>query len=270
MADFVNSIKLALADVSAARIVGWIALFVVLIVLSRVLSAVVGRVMRKTSKTQALADFVCKIVKFVLYFVSVLILCDTIGIPITSLLAVFSLLGLAVSLSVQSLLSNLVSGFSVLMLKPFDIGDYIETDIAGTVRSVGLFYTEILTVDNKTVYIPNEKIMGNRLINYNSEGVRRIDLEFNAGYEYDIELVKATIAEAIESVDTILKTPEPIVGVSEYGDSAVKYSVWVWTKSEDYFKSKFGLMDAVWESYRNNGVKMAYNRLEVEMINGDK
>lgn len=268
MNEFMNSIKTAISGISPAKVIGWVLLLVVLIVLSKVVTAIVGRLMKKTRLTEALKRFVCTVVKVVLYFISILIVCDAIGIPITSLLAVFSLLGLAVSLSVQNLLSNLVSGFSVIMLKPFDIGDYIETDIAGTVKSVGLFYTEILTADNKTVYIPNDKIVADKLVNYNNEGVRRIDLEFNAGYEYDTELVKAALGEAVDSVATIMKTPEPVIGISEYGDSAIKYSVWVWTKSEDYFATKFELMDAVWASYKKNNVKMAYNRLEVEMING--
>lgn len=193
-------------------------------------------------------------------------MCDYIGIPITSLLAVFSLLGLAISLSVQSLLSNLMSGLTVLMLRPFDIGDFIETDIAGTVKNIGLFYTEIITPDNKKVFIPNEKVMASKLINYNAEGMRRIDLEFNAGYQYDPQQVKDALCDAVESVDVIYKSPEPVIGISNYGDSAVIYSVWVWTNSSDYFKAKFELMDAVNEQYKKHGITMAYNRLQVEVM----
>ncbi len=267
MNDIIAIIKGILTKISLEKLLGAGILFVMLIVLSRIVAGIAGKLMLRTKITEGLNRFITQIIKFVLYFISVLIVCDSLGIPITSLLALFSLLGLAISLSVQSLLSNLMSGFSVLMLKPFNIGDYIETDISGTVKNVGLFYTEIVTADNKKVYIPNEKIMANKLTNYNSEEIRRIDVLFNAGYEYDTEAVKAALKDAVDSVPTLLKTPEPTIGISQYGESAVIYSVWVWTASDDYFKSKFALMDAVSQSYKKHGISMAYNRLEVEMVN---
>lgn len=261
--DFLSS---TFEKISLEKLITSVVLLVVLIVLSRVISSVAGRMVRKARVTEGLKRFIVSIVKYIMYFISILIFCDSLGLPITSLLAVFSLLGLAVSLSVQNLLSNLISGFCVLMMRPFDIGDFIETDIAGTVRNVGLFYTEILTPDNKKVFIPNEKIMANRLINYNDEGTRRLDFTFNAGYEYDTELVKETLKKAVASSDHILKTPEPVIGIAEYGESAVIYSVWVWVNSADYFTAKFEIMDKVGVLYKENGIKMAYNRLEVDII----
>lgn len=254
------------SKISVENILFSLILLVVLIILSRIAAAVIKRILSKTKIGESILGFMVQIIKFVLYFISVLIVCDSLGIPVTSLVALFSLFGLAISLSVQSLLGNLMSGLSILMLKPFDVGDFIETDISGTVKSIGLFYTEIVTVDCKKVYIPNEKIMANRLTNYNSEGIRRIDAVFNAGYEYDTESVKKALRVAVESIPTVLKTPEPVIGISEYGDSAIIYSVWIWSAAEDYITTKFALMDAVSKSYKENGITMAYNRLEVEMV----
>lgn len=261
--EMLNSI---LKIISVEKILWAVVILVILIVISRILSAVVGRVILKTKITEGLKRFIVNIIRYALYFVSILIACDYVGLPITSLLAVFSLLGLAISLSVQSLLSNLMSGLTVLMLKPFDIGDFIETDIAGKVKNIGLFYTEILTPDNKKVFIPNEKIMADKLINYNAEGLRRIDVEFNARYDYDPETVKNALKAAVESVDMLHKTPEPMIGVNKYGDSGIIYGVWVWTDAVNYFEARFALMDAVNEQYKKHGIQMAYNRLEVEMI----
>lgn len=252
--------------ISLEKIIWAVVILIALVVVSKIIATIIGRVVFKTKITEGLKRFIVNIIRYVLYFISILVVCDYVGLPITSLLAVFSLLGLAISLSVQSLLSNLMNGLTVLMLKPFDIGDFIETDIAGSVKNIGLFYTEILTPDNKKVFIPNEKIMANKLINYNAEGTRRIDLEFNAGYQYDPQLVKAALREAAESVDEICKTPEPMIGISDYGESAVIYSVWVWVNSADYFKTKFRLMDAVGEQYKKHGITMAYNRLQVEVM----
>lgn len=260
-----DAVKGILDKISFEKIIWAVAIFVVLIVISRVISSLIGRVIIKTKITEGLKRFIVNIIRYVLYFVSILIACDYIGIPITSLLAVFSLLGLAISLSVQSLLSNLMSGVTVLMLRPFDIGDFIETEVAGTVKNIGLFYTEVLTPDNKKVFIPNDKLMANKLINYNAEGTRRLELEFNAGYEFEPERVKSALRDAVASIDNILKDPEPVIGINRYGDSAVIYTVWVWVKSTDYFEVKFRMMDAVDKEYKKNDIKMAYNVLQVEM-----
>ncbi len=252
---------------SFEKMVGAIVILVLLIVISKVLSIIVAKTIVKTKITEGLKRFIINIFRYVLYFLSILIACDYIGLPITSLLAVFSLLGLAISLSVQGLLSNLMSGVTVLMLHPFDIGDFIETEVAGTVKNIGLFYTEILTPDNKKVFIPNDKLMANKLVNYNAEGTRRLELEFNAGYEFDPDKVKAVLRDAVESVDKILNEPQPMIGIKSYGESAVIYVVWAWVNSADYFEAKFQLMDAVNREYRKNEIKMAYNVLQVEMRN---
>lgn len=267
MNNLVESLKQLASHISFEKIVGALMLIVLLIIISKSLARIIGKMLGKTKLGKSFAGFITTILRYVMYFISILIVFDYIGLPVTSLVALFSLFGLAVSLSVQSLLSNLMSGLSLHTLKPFEVGDYIETDIAGTVKGVGLFYTELVTADNKRVYIPNEKIMAGKLINYNGEGKRRIDLVFNAKYTYDPETVKSVLYDAVMSVETVENTPEPIIAIDSYGDSSINYSVWVWTESGKYFETKFALMDAVWEKYKENGISMAYNHLEVEIIN---
>ncbi len=261
-----NAIGFDLTSLSLMNIAVSVALLVVLVVISRIIGRIVYHAVRKTRITEGLKKFLARAVRFIGYFISVMIFADLIGIPITSLVALFSLLGLAVSLSIQNLLGNILSGISLLMLKPFDIGDYIETDVAGTVKNIGLFYTEITTIDNKRIYIPNEKLIGDKLTNYNAEGRRRIDVTFNAGYEYDTETVKTALKNAVGSVDMLLKEPEPVIGIADYGESAVIYDVRVWTDAGNYIKARYALMEAVGESYRKLGIKMAYNRLEVDVV----
>lgn len=268
--DFFNNLSTVFAQISVSKVIGAVVLFVVLIVISKCLARIMGKILAGTKLGAGFAGFITTIAKYAMYFVSILIVCDFLGLPVTSLLAVFSLFGLAISLSVQGLLSNLMSGFTVHTLKPFSVGDFIETDVSGTVKNIGLFYTELTTPDNKKVFIPNEKVMADKLINYSSEPTRRIDLVFNAGYEYDAQTVKNALKEAVESVDLILKDPDPVIGVSEYADSAIKYTVMVWVETANYFPAKFALMEAVSQSYNKNGIKMAYNRLEVKMVNGER
>lgn len=256
-----------ITKLSFSKILISVVLLVVLIMLSKLIGMAVYHAVKKSRLTEGLKKFIAKIARFICYFISLMIFADSIGIPITSLVAVFSLLGLAISLSIQNLLSNIMSGVSLLMLKPFDIGDFIETDVAGTVKNIGLFYTEIVTPDNKCVFIPNEKLIGDKLTNCHSEDLRRIDVSFNAGYDFEPEQVKTALRDAIDSVDMLVKSPEPIIGIAEYGDSAIIYDVRVWTKTTDFFPAKYALMDAVHKSYKKHGIAMAYNRLEVNVLN---
>lgn len=270
MNEIFDKIWSVIGDISLSNIVGSLMLLIILIVISKCLARIIKRLLKKTKLSESFIGFITTIVKFILYFASILIVCDSLGLPVTSLLAVFSLFGLAISLSVQSLLGNLMSGLSLHTLKPFEVGDYIETDIAGTVKNIGLFYTELTTPDNKKVFIPNEKIMADKLVNYTGETTRRIDIVVNAGYSYDTESVKEVLRKAIASVEGVLDVPEPTVGISEYAESGINYSIWVWTDVSNYIKTKFALMDAIGKAYKENGIKMAYNHVEVELVNKEQ
>ena len=260
-----SSIGLDLSSLSLSKIIAAVVVLIVLIALSKLISKLFLRTVNKTKIAEGAKIFTAKAVKFALYFISVLIFADFIGIPITSIIALFSLIGLAVSLSIQNLLGNIMSGITLLILKPFKIGDYIETDEGGNVSKIGLFYTEITTWDNKKVFIPNEKIMASKLTNFTAEPIRRVDVRFNAGYEFDIEEVKNALRDAVESVPLLLDEPKPTIGIAEYADSAVIYDVRAWTQTDDYFDARYALMEAVSESYKKHGIKMAYNRLEVDL-----
>ena len=268
--NIASAIGLDLSSLSLTKILMSFVILVILIVIGRILSALIGKALKKSRMSLSMQKFITKAIRFVMYFIALMIFADSIGIPITSIVAIFGLFGLAISLSIQNLLGNIMSGVSLVMLRPFEVGDYIETDIPGTVRSIGLFYTEITTIDNKRVFIPNEKIVESRLTNYTSESRRRIDVRLNAAYGCDLKKVKQAIADAVDSVPELLKDPEPIIGVAEYGDSAVYYDVLVWASTDDFIKAKYALLEAVPEFYKKHGVMMAFNRLEVELINEDK
>ena len=270
--NIAEAVGIDLSSLSLTKIFISLAALIVFIALAKIISIVIGKALKKLRMSVSMQKFITRIVRFLMYFLALMIFADSIGIPITSIVAVFGLFGLAISLSIQNLLGNIMSGVSLVMLRPFEVGDYIETDIPGTVKSIGLFYTEITTVDNKHVFIPNEKIVESRLTNYTSETRRRIDVRLNAAYSCDIKTVKKAIAEAIEIVPELLKDPEPIIGVAEFGESAVYYDVYVWSQTSDYIKAKYAFMEAVPEFYKKYGLEMAYNRLEVELVpgNGEK
>lgn len=262
-----SAIGIDISQLSFSRILISFVILVLFIVLSKIISMIFAKALKKSKMSLSMQKFIVRIIRFILYFLSVMIFADSIGIPITSIVAVFGLFGLAISLSIQNLLGNIMSGVSLVMLKPFEVGDYIETDIAGTVRTIGLFYTEITTIDNKRVFIPNEKIVESRLTNYTSESRRRVDIRVNAAYTCDIETVKKALKEAADSVPELLDEPETIIGVAEYGDSAIYYDVLAWASTDNYIKAKYALMEAVPVFYKKYGISMAYSRLEVELLN---
>ncbi|NCC68178.1 MAG: mechanosensitive ion channel [Clostridia bacterium] len=215
----------------------------------------------------ALKSFFHSIVKVGLWIIACIIIADKLGIETASFVAILSVAGLALSLSIQNILSNLFSGFTIMTTKPFAAGDFVELDsVSGVVSSVGLFYTNIKTIDNKLIYIPNGQITSAKIINYSSESQRRVDLYFEASYDDSTESVKSAIMQAINAQERILKDPEPFVGLLEYKDSSIRYILRVWVNSADYWDVYFALNETVREMFEKNGVSMTYAHLNVHMV----
>ena len=232
---------------------------------------IIMRIMRKMfarSKMEpSLANFILKVIKIALEFAAIMIVAGSLGFDVTALLAVFSLLGLAISLSVQNLLGNLVSGVVLLMNKPIRDGDYIQAGGAeGVVKNIGLFYTELNTLDNKVVNVPNSELSAGQIVNFTREANRRVDLVVGASYDCDTEEVKKALYEAIARTDKVLADPAPQVLVEEFGASVIKYTVRAWCKHEDYWDVHYGINDNVLGAFKDAGVKMSYEHVNVHMV----
>lgn len=162
--------------------------FVICYFLIRIIMKVLKRVLGKTSLDATLSKIITAVIKFILCFITAIIVIDTLGVSATSLVAAFSVVGLAASLAVQDSLSNLASGIMILVTKPFKIGDYVEADgVTGTVMMTGLIHTRIKAIDNKVIYVPNSKIIAAKIVNYTSQEKRRVDIEISASYDAPIE-----------------------------------------------------------------------------------
>lgn len=258
-------IGIDLEQMSLAKLLYSFVLLIVLILISKIISHIISKALSKTKMNEGLRKFLVRAVRFIMYFVSILIFADSIGIPVTSIIALLSLFGLAISLSLQNLLSNIMSGVSLLMLKPFAIGDYIELDTAGTVKNIGLFYTEIVTFDNKKVFIPNEKIIESTLTNYTTADERRVDISVGVEYDSDVESVKKALAEAVTAVPQLLEEPKPLIGIADFEDSAIKFDVKAWTKTEDYFDAKYALYETVLRAFKEYNIIIPYNKLDINI-----
>ena len=255
--------SMALSTLISA-VLTFITCFIVMQIILKTLERILGRA-NKIDGT--LKGFIHSAVKIVLWILTGIIVAGALGIPTTSLVALISIAGLALSLSVQNILSNLFSGLTLLVSKPFKSGDYVEVGGRnGIIKSVGLFYTQLNTLDNVSINIPNSDVTGTTVINYSREPLRRVDRVFSAAYESSTENVKAAVFEAISRDEKILRDPAPFVRLSEYKDSCIEYTVRVWCKCADYWDVFFNLNENVRESFAEKGVEMTYNHMNVHIL----
>ena len=216
----------------------------------------------------SLRSFAVSFVSVVLYailFVTVLMI---LGVPATSFIAVLTTCAAAIGLALQGSLSNFAGGIMILLFKPFKVGDYIEAaGESGTVSEISVVYTELLTVDNKRITIPNGTLTNSVIENYSSEELRRVDLTFDTSYKCDVETVKSVISKVIENNPKALKTPEPFVRLSAHNESALTYTVRIWCKTADYWDVNFDTIENVKKAFDENGIEIPYNQLDVHIDN---
>lgn len=206
-------------------------------------------------------------IRIVLWILLVLIVADQLGIPVTSLVALLSVFSLAVSLAVQSVLSNIAGGIVILLNKPFKEGDYIETSSgSGEVRDITLNYTYLETLDGQRVVVPNSSLSADRIVNYTALGKRRVTVKVTASYDAPTETVRQACFAAIGRTQRLLDDPAPEVWLSNYGESSIEYTVRVWCKPADYGDVLFPLTAQLRETFAEAGVEMTYNHLNVHIV----
>lgn len=191
-------------------------------------------------------------------------------VELTGLAALVASGGVAIGLALQGSLSNFAGGFIILLLRPFKVGDYIEAaTYGGTVEEIGLFYTQLATIDNKLILIPNGTLSNGSLINYSAKEKRRVDLTFSVGYESNLLHVKNVLTDMINKHPLILKEPAPFVGVSAHGPSSIDFVVRVWCKSEDYWTIHFDLLEKVKLRFDEENISIPYPQMDLHVRRGD-
>lgn len=242
-------------------------LAVLCIVVAKQLLRIVDKLLLHSKIDKSLHAFIKSVAKVLLYFLAVLIVADSLGVNVTSLIALLSVAGLAVSLAVQGSLSNVAGGLVILTTKPFEVGDFIECGAnSGVVREIGLMSTKIMTGDNKKIIIPNSDISGARIVNYSSEGKRRVDLVFAASYDAPIATVKEALTEAIKNTANVLENEDTFIRLSAYKDSSIEYTVRVWCDNKNYWQVYFDLLEEGKKSFDRHSVEMSYPHMNVHML----
>lgn len=239
----------------------------VCIIAVKVIGSVVAKVLGKSHLDGALQGFLRTSLRVLLYFVAALVILSSLGVDVTSLIALLSVAGLAVSLALQNTLANLAGGIQILVSKPFAAGDYVEAGgNGGTVKTVGLVYTTLVTPDNKVVHIPNSDVAAARIVNYNGNVTRRVEIKVTASYDSDIDVVKRTINALIAADSRIHADPAPFVRVSNYGASSIEYTIRVWCNADDYWGIYFDMMEKLKPAFDAAGVEMTYDHINVHMV----
>ena len=242
-------------------------LLVASVVAIRVIVSLADRAMARTKMDRGVRTFLRSGLRVILWLIALCVLLGYLGVPMTSLVALLSVLGLAVSLAIQGTLSNLAGGIMLLTAHPFSAGDFVEAGgISGTVVEVGLVYTKLNTPDNKVVYVPNGDISAKTIVNYTAEPKRRVELTFGLSYDAPMDKVKEAIGRAMAEHPLVLQGEERTVRVSRYGDSAIEYLMRCWCATGDYWTVYFDLNEAVKTELDKVGAEMSYPHVNVHMM----
>ena len=210
---------------------------------------------------KTLSSFLGGFVKYAILAVALVAVLGQFGIETASLLAVLGAAGLAIGLALQGTLSNVAAGVMMLILRPFSVGDYIESgSIAGTVTSLGLFGVELDTVDNKYVYAPNGQIWSSEIINYTKNKQRRQDLIVGISYDDDINKAMRVMEELINNEERVIKTSgkEPIIKVTNMGDFSVDLMIRFWTRTDDFLTTQWDMNKAIKEAFDENQITIPF------------
>lgn len=245
----------------------------ILIVGSRIIKTLVKMVRRFLERGRleaGVVTFLTSFTKYALYFVLAMILLSQFGVTTSSVIAVLGSAGLTMGLALQGSLSNFAGGVLILLLKPFIVGDYILDNASseeGTVKEITIFYTKLLTIDNKMIMIPNGSLSNSSITNYSHMEKRRVDLVIGVAYEANLAEVRKVIAETIQKEPGVLQEEKTDIFVNELNDSSVDIGVHVWVKTEDYWPVRWSLLEHIKTALDENGISIPFPQMDVSIRN---
>lgn len=242
-------------------------ILVACLVAAKLILALTRRLAGRSKMDDRVRRYILGGVKAMLYVVVILIVAQSLGIPVTSLIALVSVFGLAVSLAIQDVLSNVAGGMVILFSKPFSIGDYIETtDGEGTVVEISLTHTKLDTYGGQRVMLPNKAVVAGKIINYSARGIRRVDHAVTASYDDATEAVRAACLRAVARTPHVLEDPAPAAVLTAYKESAVEYHVRFWADIDHFWDAYSFSLEEIRRCFAEDGLTMTYNHLNVHIL----
>lgn len=264
-----NFLKAGWGTLTVEKILSALVLLAVCLVLVKLLLGLTGKLLDRRSMDPRVKHLVMKGVKALLMMLTALVVAGSLDIDVTSLIAVLSVFGLAVSLAVQDVLSNVAGGMVLLFSKPFSLGDYVSTaDGDGEVAEITLTHTKLDTPGGQRVMLPNSRIVAGQITNYTVRGVRRADHAVTASYDDEPEAVRTACLKALSRTPGILEDPAPQVVLTAYGESSIEYHIRFWAKTDVYWDAHFKSLEEIRKAFAEDGVTMTYNHLNVHIVGG--
>lgn len=231
-----------------------------------------NRTFERTKLETSVAGFLISMIRVVCYVLVFITAATIVGVEVTSFVTILGTASMAIGLALQGALSNLAGGVLILILKPFSVGDYIiENDkkMEGTVVAIDIFYTKLLTYDNRMVVIPNGVLTNNSLINVTNEVNRKIELKIAIAYDSDIKKVKDLVYDILEEDKRVLVDQPKDVFIDSFNESGMTLGIRAWVKTEEYWNTLWDLREKVKMGFDENGITIPYNRLDVSVVKNE-
>ena len=252
----------------ALNLVAALAIYVVGRWVAKFLSGIVRRMITRAHVDETLGKFLANIVYMVLLAVVIIAALGKLGVPTTSFAAVLAAAGFAIGFALKDSLGNFAAGVMLILFQPFKVGDFVEAaGTSGVVEEIRIFNTLMRTGDNRQIIVPNSAISDGIITNFSAKTTRRIDLVIGCGYGDDLKAVKEFLEAVLAADDRILADPEPLVAVSELGDSSVNFVVRPWVKSEDFFATRCDLTESIKLGFDERGFNIPYPTHDVHVHN---
>lgn len=235
------------------------------ILVIRLILKVTTAALEKSNLEKAAYSLITSLVRIALYLLLGLIVASGLGIDVTGVVALASVLTLALSLALQNMLANVIGGFTLLYTRPFHSGDFVQiADQSGTVTEIGMTYTKLSTADNKLISIPNSAVVAAQIVNFSAADTRRVEVTASASYNDPTQKVLDALVQA-GTVDNALLEPAPKAVITGYGDSAIQYSLRLWVKTPDYWDVYFEVTKRVKDIFDEQGITITYPHLNVHL-----
>jgi len=230
-----------------------------------------GKMLEKSKTDESLKPFLKSIINAALRVMLVISVLTMIGIEMTSFIAILGAAGLAIGMALSGTLQNFAGGVVILVIKPFKVGDVIETQgYIGTVKTIQIFHTTLTTADNKTIILPNGSLSSSSLINYSTEENRRVDWTFCIGYGDDINIARNILNELCQKEERILEEPLPFIAVSALADNSVNFTVRAWVKASDLWDVHFAMNEKVYNEFNKEGLNIPFPQMDIHIHKTDK
>jgi small conductance mechanosensitive channel len=250
----------------AVNIAAAIAIIIIGMIVARMVSNAVNKVMLSRKIDSTVADFLSALVRYGIIAFTLIAALGRVGVQTASVIAVLGAAGLAVGLALQGSLSNLAAGVLLVTFRPFRTGEFVDiSGQSGTVLNVQIFSTTIRTLDGKIVVIPNGNIISGNIVNYSREPVRRNEFIIQVSYDADIDEVKRLLNELIQADDRMLKDHDIVVRLNELGASSVNFIVRAWSRSSDLMPVYWDFLENVKRTFDANGISFPYPQMDVHL-----